>query len=167
MADFEGIPGGKRDVLKDVLSGVNLDGTRRSYTDIPISARLAAAEKVYSVLDKDDAFWCHFYRVVGYHCEAEGKVEEAAAARVKALALAEAMFKEEARVGERKELLLTAGAMRHLTGDDGGALRDFEEALALKYENAELTPERNEGYDRYLTELLTDYVEKIKSGDED
>jgi tetratricopeptide (TPR) repeat protein len=167
MSDFDDIPAEKHDAFRETLAEVDFGGDYATYVEIPMSARLAAAEKVYAAWGRDDDFWCHFWRVAGYHYEAEGKVEEAAEARRKALEIAETLMAEEKRAGERKEFLAIAGAMRHLTGDDAGALRDFEEALALTYENAELATDRNEDYDGYLTALLQEYVAKVEGGGEE
>jgi hypothetical protein len=129
-----------------------------------------------------------FYRVAGYHLE-EGSAEKAAEARKKALELAEKMLKEKDNKPVRKELLLISGAMRHLLKDDRGALTDFDAAKALKYQVREKDlaalkkaaedpdpkkaeeakkklAELEEGVrdkDRYLTELLDDYVKKLRS----
>ncbi|MEE8639208.1 MAG: hypothetical protein V3T41_02235 [bacterium] len=167
MSDFDDIPAEKYDALREASAEVDFGGDYATYAEIPMSARLAAAEKVYAAWGRDDDFWCRFYRIAGYHAAAEGLTEEAAAARGRALAIAEALMQDETRTGERKEFLTIAGAMRHLTGDDAGALRDFEEALALTYENAEFAAERNEGYDGYLTALLQEYVAKVEGGGEE
>jgi tetratricopeptide (TPR) repeat protein len=167
MSDFEDIPAEKHDALREASAEVDFGGDYATYAEITMSARLAAAEKVYAAWGRDDDFWCHFWRVAGYHYEAEGKVEEAAEARREALEIAETLMAEEKRAGERKEFLTIAGAMRHLTGDDAGALRDFEEALALTYENAGLAADRNEDSDGYLTALLQEYVAKVEGGGEE
>ncbi len=167
MSDFDDIPAEKHDALREASAEVDFGGDYATYAEIAMSARLAAAEKVYAAWGRDDDFWCHFWRVAGYHYEAEGKVEEAAEARRKAIEIAETLIAEEKRAGERKEFLAFAGAMRHLTGDDAGALRDFEEALALTYENAELATDRNEDSDGYLTALLQEYVAKVEGGGEE
>ena len=87
------------------------------------------------MLGRDEEFWGHFYRVLGYHFEAEKKQAEADAARRKALGIAEKMLADGRREDARKELLLVSGAMRHFLRDDPGALKDFREALKLKYRN--------------------------------
>lgn len=123
----------------------------------------------------------------------------AAEARKKALALAEKMLKEKDREPVRKELLLISGAMRHFLKDDAAALADFRAAQALTYKPgphmleplkkaAESTDpqkaaeakeelaraqaemqERAAGIDKYLSELLKDYISLIqkKEGPQD
>ena len=100
-------------------------------------------------------------RTLGYHFEAEKKQAEADAARRKALAVAEKMLADKAHAEARKELLYITGAMRYFLRDEAGALRDFREALTLKYRNSKLEKARVEGYDAYLSELLNEYLKKL------
>ncbi len=165
MYDFDDPPAEKLDALREAAAEADFGGGANYYTDIPMTARLAAAEKIYRVLERSDDFWCRFYRIVGYHAAAEGLAEDAANARGEALAIAETLMQDETRAGERKEFLLITGAMRHLRGDEPGARADFEAALALTYENAALETENNEGYDAYLTALLEEYIAKIDNGE--
>lgn len=165
MYDFEDPPAEKVDALREAAAEADFGGDFNSYTDIPMTVRLAAAQKIYRVLKRDDYFWCRFYRVVGYHAAAEGLTEEAATARGEALAIAEGLMEDEGRAGERKEFMLITGAMRYLRGDEAAARADFEAALAISYDNPELEAENNEGYDGYLTALLEEYIEKIDSGE--
>lgn len=167
MSDFDEAPPEKFEAFRAAVAEVDFGGEYAEYAEIPMSARLVAAEKVYTEWGRGDDFWCHFYRLRGYHCEAEGLAEEAAAARGKALALAEGFMEDEARAGERKEFLMITGAMRYLRGEVASARRDFEQALTLTYENAALEGMRNENYDKYLTSLLEAYLEKIDAGGEE
>jgi hypothetical protein len=167
MYDFDDPPAEKLDALREAAAEVDFAGAFDSYTDIPMTARLAAAEEIYRVLERSEDFWCRFYRIAGYHAAAEGLTEEAAAARGRALAIAEALMQDETRAGERKEFLLITGAMRYFRGDEAGARADFEAALPLAYENAAFEAERNEGYDGYLTALLEEYVAKVEGGGEE
>jgi hypothetical protein len=175
MWDFEKTPKEKHaDILKR-LEGVKLDYAkpeggyepRAEYLRIPMTQRLLAAQRVYEVLgDRDDDFWCEFYRTLGYHYEAEKKQAEADEARRRALDLAVRMLGDKANEGRRKELLYTTGAMRHFLRDDAGALKDFREALPLVYSSKELEGDKAKGYDAYLTELLREYIKKL-GGNED
>jgi predicted nucleic acid-binding Zn-ribbon protein len=165
MYDFDDPPPDKMDALREAAAEADLGAEVDYYTDIPMTARLAAARKIYRVLERGDDFWCRFYRVVGYHAAAEGLAEEAAAARGEALAVAETLMEDEARAGERKEFLFITGAMRYLRGDEAAARADFEAALALSYDNPELEAENNEGYDGYLTALLEEYIERMDKGE--
>jgi hypothetical protein len=165
MYDFRDPPEDKLDALREAAAAAEFGGDFDAYTDIPMTARLAAAEEVYRVLEWDDDFRCRFYRIAGYHAAAEGLNEEAAAARGQALAIAETLLEDEARVGERKQFLLITGAMRYFRGDEAGARADFEAALPITYENEALEAERNEGYDEYLSILLEEYIAKIEGGE--
>lgn len=175
MGDFEKTPKEKHAEILKRLEGVKLEPARGKesetkyykdavYLDIPVVERLLAAQKVYEVLGRDDDFWCHFHRVLGYHFESEKRQAEADEARTRALRLAEKMLADASRAGERKELLYITGAMRHFLRDDPGALRDFREAQALKYRSKELKPEQQENYDAFLADLLRQYVEKLGAG---
>ncbi len=175
MWDFREVPKEKHAEMRKQLAGFKLEpakgggddhslmgGVKTPYTAIPMTDRLAAAEKVYEMLGRDDEFWCRFYRVVGYHAEAEKRQPQADEARRKALARAELMLADKANAGLRKELLYITGAMRFLLKDEPGALKDFREALALKYENKKLEAARNASYDEYLTTLLREYLQKLE-----
>jgi hypothetical protein len=176
MGDFEQTPKDKHTEILKQLEGVKfelredkesklVDEYYKSavYLKIPVSQRLLAAQKVYEVVGRGDEFWCHFYRVLGYHFEAEKQQKEADDSRRKALALAEKMLADKANAEKRKELLLISGAMRHFLKDDSGALKDFNEALPLKYWDQALKKENNENYDTYLSDLLRQYVKMIQT----
>jgi hypothetical protein len=165
MYDFDDPPAEKLDALREAAAKAEFGGDFDSYTDIPMTARLAAAEEIYRVLERSEDLWCRFYRIAGYHAAAEGLTEEAGTARGRALAIAEALMQDETRAGERKEFLLIIGAMRYFRGDGPSARSDFEAALPLSYENAAFEAERNEGYDGYLTALLEEYIAKTDSGE--
>lgn len=175
MWDFEKVPREKHAAVLKRLEGVALepravrrgdpedDGYRNVvYTTIPMSQRLAAAERVYQELGRDEQFWCEFYRVVGYHLEAEKNQAGADEARRKALALAEKMLADEANAGTRKELLYISGAMRHFLHDDARALKDFDAALALNYHDPKLDDERNGNLNAFLTDLLRQYIQMLR-----
>jgi hypothetical protein len=172
MWDFEQTPVEKHAEILKQIEGVKLDYEYpvdtfypgAEYLRIPTTQRLLVAEKVYQVLGRDDDFWCQFYRVLGYHYEAEKKQPQADEARRKALAIAEKMLSDKKHEGERKELLYITGAMRHFLKDDAGALKDFREAQGLKYLNKELEAEQVKNYDAYLSDLLRQYVELLKGG---
>jgi hypothetical protein len=174
MGDFERVPKEKHAEVRKRLAGLKLEPRRggesmtkyykgAAYLDIPLTDRLLAARQVYEVLGRDDEFWCHFERVLGHHYADEKRAAEADEARRRALRLAEKMLADPARAAERKEFLYIAGAMRHLLGDDAAALRDFREAEGLKYRHKDLKPEQSENYDRFLSDLLRQYFEKLKA----
>jgi len=167
MSDFRRIPEEKREAIRKSLEGVKLDKEYDSYTKIPMSQRLRIAERVYGAVVRDDAFWCRFYRILGYHLDREKRPKEAAGARKKALSFAEKMLKREELAGIRKELLLIRGAMRHFLKDNKGALADFRAAAKLKFENKKIGEKRSANVDRYLSALLKEYIERIEKGARD
>jgi len=171
MWDFEGTPKEKHAEIQKQLAGFKLDYAPErkesdfykgvDYVRIPMTQRLLAAEAVYKILGRDDEFWCEFYRTLGYHYEGEKNQAKADEARRAALDLAVKMLGDKARAGQRKELLLITGAMRHFLRDDAGALKDFREALALDFANKTWEATQVKNYDAYLTDLLKNYVEKL------
>lgn len=135
------------------------------YLDIPTSQRLLVVEKIQRFLGQtDDHHWDHFYRVLGYHFDAEKKQAEADEARRKSLAIMERLLADKSNNGRRKELLYIAGAMRHFLRDDTAALKDFEEAKKVSYSDKDLKPEQNKNYDDYLSGLIKDYIEMLHKG---
>ncbi len=165
MWDFEKIPDDKKDDIRATLKDVKLSGKYKSYSDIPMTDRLEVAEKVYQVLGRDDYFWCEFYRVKAYHLDAAGRSNEAKAARLKALALAEEMLKKPENQGIAKELRYITGAMRYFTGDTEGALADFRKARELTYFKEDMTEEQIKNANEFFDALLDEYIGKIESGE--
>lgn len=163
LEDFKEVPAGKLPVLSKILREVSLP-SEDAYTKIPMSERLRVAEKVYEALGRDDEFWSHFHRVVGYHMEEEKKQKEADEARRKALGIVERMLANKESAGVRKELLYVSGAMRFFLKDRDGALKDFNEASGLKYRNDKYKPEQSENVDKYLSSLLAEYVKVLQEG---
>lgn len=167
MWDFKDVPKEKHAEIQKQLEGFKLEYKEEGwekgvdYLKIPMTQRLLAAERVYKILERDDEFWCEFYRTLGYHYDAEKNQAKADEARRTALDIALRMLGDKERADQRKELLLISGAMRHFLRDDAGALKDFREAQPLEYRNKTLEAEKAKGYDAYLTELLKDYVEKL------
>ncbi|HEY5839020.1 MAG TPA: tetratricopeptide repeat protein [Pyrinomonadaceae bacterium] len=177
MEDFEQIPPDKIADLRKMLETTSLPAqTERPpksgrlmsdppYLEIPTALRVSVAEKVYQVLGKTgDEFWNHFYRVLAYHYDRQGKTAEAEQARRKSIAITEKLLTPKSP-GTRKELLYILGAMRHFVGEDTAALKALEEAGTLTYKNDELPAERNTNYDEYLSKAIKEYVEMLKKGE--
>lgn len=163
MGDYQKVPKEKIAALELTLKPVSLPKVDE-YTQIPMSQRLLVAEKVYSVLGRDDEFWSHFYRVLGYHYEDEGKQKEAEQARRKVLEIVWRMLANQDNTGIRKELLYISGAMRFFLKDKEGALKDLKEAAALTYRSKDLTPEKSANADKYLSNLIESYIKIIQEG---
>ena len=164
MNDFTKIPQEKIPDIKKRLEQVKIDWSNADqYYKTSILERLLTAEQVYSVLDRDDEFWCRFYRVMGHHYAADRQEREAAAARQKALVIAQRLLTHTQEVVSRKELLVIAGAMRYHLKDTDGAIGDFVEALKLQYHKPASSEanDRKEQLDFYLTWLLADYCYQI------
>jgi len=175
MGSFEKLPQEKLPALRSLLEGVTLPpqkeipkeekSWRQPYTQIPTSDRLLVVEKIEALLgERDDAYWSHFYRVLGYHLSAEKKQSEADEARRKALAVIERQLLDKANDGRRKELLILVGAMSHFLRDDAKAKTNLEQAAKLKYADAKLGEEQNNNYDNYLSELIKEYLEALQKG---
>jgi hypothetical protein len=175
MEDFKKIPADKIPALSKMLESVVLPPQKERskdeamehppYLEIPSWARLVVAEKVYRTLGiTKGEFWEHFYRVMGYHFDADKKQPEADESRRKSLALLERLLADKTNEGHRKVLLYVSGAMKHFLRDDAGALRDFEEAKTLTYSDKDSKPEDSKGYNEYLSKLINEYVETLRKG---
>ncbi len=162
MWDFKEVPPGKIEDLRAVLADVHADKEYAKYTDMAMSQRLEIAERLYAKLDKDDDFWCRFYRIKGYHLALEKKTIEAGIARGTALELARKMLNDPSHAGEKKELFLISGAMHHFLQDDNSAKGDLEAALAVSYEDKNLTAEQNKNMNANLNGLAKEYLERLE-----
>jgi hypothetical protein len=176
MGDYENVPKEKVADLRKVLDSVTLPPQKTlsekesldhpPYLALSVSDRLLVAEKVYQTLGiTNDGFWAQFYRVMGLHLERDKKLPQAAEARRKALKTVEAWLTDKAKEGNRKETLYICGAMRHFLDEDAEALKLFGEAEKLKYSDAELKAEQNDGYDKYLSGLIKEYIDMLKKGE--
>src|SRR5688572_1615460 len=176
MEDFEQIPPDKIADLRKMLETTSLPAqTERPpksgrlmsdppYLEIPTVLRVSVAEKVYQVLGKTDHdFWNHFYRVLAYHYDGQGKAAEAEQARRKSIAITEKLLTPKS-TGTRKELQYILGAMRHFIGEDTAALKALEEAGTLTFKDDKLPAERNTNYDQYLSQAIKEYLEMLKKG---
>lgn len=163
MWDFDELPKDKLPDIQKQLVGVKIEGTFKNYYDIPMSRRLEVAEKIYPVLGKDDEFWCRFYRIKGYHYDAEKNQAKADEARKKALELATKMLKDPQNQEPQKSLWLISGGMKHFLRDDEGAVADLNTTLKTKFNDPTLKKEENDNGERNLNELVKEYLDRIKS----
>lgn len=162
MFDFNDLKPDKVAKVKKMLAEYPFEGTYDKYTDIPMSKRLAIAEKVYEIIGQDDDWWCRFERVKGYHLAGEKKKAEAAVARKRALELAEKILREKQKSPSEKELFLITGGMRYFLDDHAGALKDLEHALTLKFQSAEVDKEKTTSFDNYLSDVVKQFIAAIK-----
>ena len=162
MFDFAELKQDKVPAIKKMLAELPLEGKYAKYTDIPMSKRLAIAEKVYAIVGQDDEWWCRFERTRGYHLDGEKNEAQAAVARKKALGLAEKMLQEKQKGLSEKELFLITGGMKYFLGNHPGALKDLEHALTLKFENAEVAKENATNFDNYLSDVVKQFIALIK-----
>lgn len=163
MWDFDKLPKEKLPALKKILADVKVSKSFKTYMEISVSERLEIMEKVYSVLDKDEAWWETFYRVKGYHYHEEGNAAKAAEARKKSLELVQKELKNEKSEAPRKLLFYISAAMKHFLSDDKGALEDLQNALETKYQAKDAKPEDLKDAENGLNERIKDYIERIKS----
>lgn len=162
MWDFTQIKEDKLQQIKKMLAAQPFEGKYAKYTEIPMSKRLAIAEKVYAIVGEDDDWWCRFERVKGFHFAREGKEAEAAAARKKALSLAEKMLGNKQKQPSEKELYLITGGMKYLLKDNAGAIKDLEHALTIKHQNPELEKQKVENLDAYLSDVVKEFIKIIR-----
>lgn len=164
MWDFAEIPKERLPGIKTKLDALALKPIEGEYYKIPMSHRLDIAAEVYSIVGQDETFWCKFYRVKGYHYEAEKREVDAASARGKALEICQRQLAVKENAGTRKELLLISGAMRYFLNDNPAALKDLREAAELTYSNPKLDSEQSKNFNAYLSTLLKDYIARIETG---
>lgn len=164
MWDFKDFPKDKVDATRKLLEGVKLTGEFKTYTDVPVSEKLLIAEKIYQGMNRDDEFWSHFYRVLGYHLAQERKPEQAKEARRRALEVTGRMLADPSNEGRKKELLVISGAMHHFVGDDAAALTDLKIASTLQYRDVKAGEEHSKNFDEYLSALIKEYLPAIEKG---
>ena len=162
MWDFEKFPKEKFKGLEKKLTALKMDEAEHYYL-VPMSQRLAAAEITYTALKKDEEFWCKFYRIKGYHLDAEGNEEGAKEARGATLETLTQMMDDKTNAARKKELLFTAGSMRHFMGESKAALADLEAAAKLTYGHGDAKQAKN--LDTYLSEVIEDFITQVKAGE--
>jgi hypothetical protein len=157
MWDFRDFPKEKVPETEKILSSVQMSGIYKTYTDIPASQRLETAEKVYHFLGKDDFFWEHFYRLLGYYYAQEKKPQDATRARRQALEINQRMIEMPENSGRKKELLVIAASMHHFLGDDVAAKKELETATSLNFVDEKIGLDKSKNHDEFLSVLIQDY----------
>lgn len=167
--DFDSIPENKIDTITKFLATVSIDKKFKdsTYLDIPITIRLEIAENVYKILERDNEFWCQFYRVLGYHYDQDINIHKAHEYRLKALSIARLMISDKMYDYQKKETFFIIAAMHNFTGQKDSALVYLDKASKLKYKNKNWKKEDVKGLDSYLSELIKQYKEFIRKEDEE
>ena len=158
MQDFRQIPKSKIETIEAMLAErAKIEGDVLPYYEIPMDVRLGIARRVYEILGRDDAFWCEFERIAGYHFAEARQPQSAHAARSRALARAETLL-ETQDPSTRKETLVIVGSMRFFTGDVAGARKALDEAESLTFTGS---GREAATLDRYLSQLIRDLRTEI------
>jgi hypothetical protein len=169
MGDFQDLAkqsAKKREAVKKAIAPLKKKQPDKRYYQIPMTYRLTIAEAAYQQLDKDDAFWCRFYRIKGYHFAAAGDQKGAKAARLKALQLAEKMIKKKVTEPPLKELVFVKGSMQYFTGQKELAkatLKQVPETLIKPSKT--ITEEHAKNATTYLDGLARDTLKLIEKGE--
>jgi uncharacterized protein (DUF2225 family) len=162
MGDFQQVPKEKHEAIRKAIAPLKQDQPAKPYYEIPMTYRLRLAQAAYEQLDRDDAFWCHFHRVAGYHFDAAGQKDEAKAHRQKALARAENMLAAGITEPPRKEILFVIGSMQFHTGQNKEARATLTRVKATAIPVAgKMNAEQAKGYGAYLDELAQELLAKI------
>lgn len=165
MSDFDSIPDDRKEAVQLMLDQSKPEGKYKEYSEIPVCNRMEIAEKVYKILGRDAEFWCRFYRVMAYYYEQEGNAARAKEARIAALGLAREMLNDPIRKGTEKETIFIIAAMHRFTEQKDSALFYLKEAESLKYINSEWKKENSDNLDKYLSDLIVQYVALIRKED--
>jgi hypothetical protein len=168
MWDFEKLTPEQIERLRKSVSALTVEPTNKDYHRLPMTDRLAIAEKLYRVLrnkpeSEDLNFWSDFYRTQAYHFARENHPDMARQARLNALAAVQGLIKDEKSAPQLKQNLVISAAMKHFVGDDVGAMADLESAEGLKFSDPDIPKENSEGFDEYLSKLISDYKTGIKA----
>lgn len=184
MWDFDSVPQQKIESIKLLLETVKLDKKYSDYLDIPITKRLEIAEKVYTILERDNDFWCEFYRVSAYHYELGDSGDEqhfqgiknkgistndslAYLHRKKAINLAFKMLEDSTYSGREKENLYIIGAMYNYTNQKDSALVYITKSKDYYYTNPNWKEENVKGFNEYMDGLIVDYLKVINKKEDE
>ena len=164
LGGFDKLPKDKLPAIRKVLKAHEQKSTAGKDQSADLAQRLKIAESVYRQLDKDKSFWCFFQRMAGYLLDKDGKPKEAALARRKALANAEAMEKE-GPANAKKEPLYIQGAMLAYLGDKEKALSRLKAAAATPVTpGGPIKAEQAENMNRFINSLAQELIQKLESG---
>jgi hypothetical protein len=169
MGDFQDLakePKEKREAVAKAIAPLKKKQPDKRYYQIPMIYRLKIAEAAYRQLDKDDAFWCRFYRIKGYHHAGEGDAQGAKAARRKALELAEKMIKDRVAEPPAKELIFIKGSMQYFTGQKEKAQATLQMVAETPLKPSKtITEEHAKNATLYLDGLARDTLKLVEKGE--
>ncbi|MBW1811358.1 MAG: hypothetical protein JRJ87_24430, partial [Deltaproteobacteria bacterium] len=165
MGDFQKIPEDKQAEIKKAIAPLIKKQPDKRYYEVPMDYRLEISQAVYQQLDKNDEFWCNFYRIKGYHLAKAGKAELAKTARLKAQAVAEKMLAAKIENPPKKELTLIVGSMQYFTGQKDKALATLAKVAKTPIPISKSMPaEQAKNTATYLDELAAEFVKLVKAG---
>ena len=155
--DFDNIPLSKKEKIRTFLKTISFNRAYQDYSDIPATKKLEIAEKIYRILGRDDAFWCNFYRIMGFHYEKENNLYMARTSRFKALVYAHVMLDDGLNKGKEKEILYIIATMNYFTGQKKPALLFLKRAEKLKYINHDVSKDISDATENHLIYLIAEY----------
>ena len=160
MGDFQDLAKASKEkqaAVKKAIAPLKKKQPDERYYQIPMTYRLTIAEAAYKQLDKNDAFWCRFYRIKGYHFAGEGDAQGAKVARLKALELAEKMIGENVSEPPMKE---------YFTGQKDKALATFKLVKETPIKTSKtMSAEHAKNATEYLDSLAADTLKLIEKGE--
>jgi hypothetical protein len=169
MGDFQDLAKEKkekRDAVAKAIAPLKKKQEDKRYYQIPMTYRATIAEAAYKQLDKNDAFWCRFYRIKGYHFAGEGDKKGAKAARLKALELVEKMIKDKVAEPPLKELVFIKGSMQYFTGQKDLAIATLKQVPKTPIKPSKtITEEHAKNATVYLDGLAKDTLKLIEKGE--
>lgn len=159
--DFEKIPRRKARKIRKKIKQFTVDISFVDYQSVPFLKRLQIAEKVYNNLDKDNFFWCTFYRIMSWHYQQNDMLIEAFDYRNKALKKVKIMLSKSQSI--QKELLMISGLLHFFWGDNKKAFNDFTSALRFPYFKNGVSAKKLIRKEKKLDKMIRDFI--IKLGD--
>jgi hypothetical protein len=156
----------KREAVKQAVAPLKKEQPDKRYYQISMPYRLKIAEAAYRQLDKDDAFWCRFYRIQGYHLAGAGDQKGAKAARLKALKLVEKMIDGKVSEPPMKELVFIKGSMQYFTGQKELAKATLKQVSETPLKPSKtITKEHAKNATVYLDGLAKDTLKLVEKGE--
>ena len=158
--DFKKIPRKKARKIKNRIKKLTADISFTDYQSVPFLKRLQIAEKVYENLDKDDFFWCTFYRIMSWHFRQNDMLIEAFSYRNKALKKVRTMLKK--KQGIQKELLMISGLLHFFWGEDKKAYNDFISAMRFPYYIKRVSAKKLLRKEKKLDLMIRDFIGRLE-----